>query len=84
MRKIFATLVFLTAVGMSPFPALADEIEGVIARIDQNGVLHLKDGTKIALPDDFNVEGLDPGTKVYVDYEVIEGENVALDIEVIE
>lgn len=84
MRKIFATLVFLTAIGLSPLPALADEIEGVIAKIDQNGILHLKDGTKITLPDDFNVEGLDPGTKVYVDYEVIEGENVALDIEIIE
>ncbi len=84
MRKLFASLVFLSAIGVLPAAAAADEIEGVIATITKDGVLKLQNGTSILLPDDFNVEGLVPGTHVYVDYEVIDDEKVALDVEIVD
>lgn len=65
--------------------ALSEEIEGVIKALNTDiGAIILDDGTQIMLPAEFNVDGLDPGKKIYVDYDVIDGEKVAQIIELIE
>lgn len=65
--------------------ALSVEIEGVIKSLNTDiGAIILTDGTQIMLPAEFNVEGLDPGKKIYVDYDEIDGAKVALIIELID
>jgi len=65
--------------------ANAAELEGVIEKMDTDvGAIILTDGTKIMLPPEFNVDGLEPGKKIYVDYDVVNGVNEAQIIELIE
>ena len=65
--------------------ATAAEIEGVIQKMDTNiGAIILTDGTTIMLPAEFNVDGLDPGKKIYIDYDMVDGKKEAQIIEIIE
>ncbi len=84
MRKLLASLTLFATLGLAPIAASADELEGIIAGINDDGILMLTDGTEFLLPEEFNVEGLEPGTKVLVDYEVVEGEKIALDVAITE
>lgn len=70
--------------GLASFaaPANADDMEGTIKKIDTDkGILVLADGSQFVIPDEFNVEGLDPGTKVVVFYDVVDGKKTLSNVE---
>ncbi|MBB4303915.1 hypothetical protein GGD81_002967 [Rhodobium orientis] len=82
--RALAVAAVLGSLAFLPAGAQAEEKEGTIARMDTNiGAIILTDGTQIMLPEEFNVEGLDPGKHIYVDFDVIDGQKVAQIIEII-
>ncbi|MCC2112506.1 MAG: DUF1344 domain-containing protein [Hyphomicrobiales bacterium] len=84
MRGFTFSLVlagFLAAAGA----AAADDVEGTIKKIDaENGVLVLADGSKFVIPDEFNIDGLEPGVKVLVFYDTVDGKKTLANVETVE
>lgn len=84
MRKWILSAVLLGLAAL-PTGANADDMQGTIKKIDtEKGILMLADGSQFAIPDEFNVDGLDPGTKVLVFYDVVDGKKLLNNIETAE
>lgn len=87
MRLIVSALL-LTSTFLSPIAAwsqsAAQQVEATIASIDEGGEsMALDDGNTYVLPGEFDLEGLEAGTRVYVYYTQEDGERRVFDLEVV-
>jgi Cu/Ag efflux protein CusF len=74
-----------TASLLAPFNGFAQsvDVESTISKIDVNGLsITLEDGKTYRVPEEFNFEGLEKGTKVVVFYTEVDGKRVIDDLEV--
>ncbi|MEZ5841850.1 MAG: DUF1344 domain-containing protein [Hyphomicrobiales bacterium] len=84
MRTTFLAAT-LAGIALLATAAAADDMQGTIKKIDTDkGIMVLADGSQFVIPDEFNIEGLDPGTKVLVFYDVVDGKKTLNNIEVSE
>jgi Cu/Ag efflux protein CusF len=82
-RVSMATAVLLLLLD-APF-ARAESVEGQVKNVDEaKRVVTLEDGTKLAIPDNVQVDRkrLAPGARVKASYEQQEGEKVVTDMQV--
>ncbi len=84
MHKI---LVSLVAAGMVLLAqsAYAESATGVISGIEiEEGVIVLEDGTRFIIPEDFEIDVLDIGNSVIIEYDVIDDQNQITELSVAE
>jgi hypothetical protein len=88
MRKVLglsAVMAIATVLIAIPLARGEESVEGKIRAVDETKrVVTLEDGTKLAIPDNVQVDrkGLEPGARVKASYELQEGEKLVTDIQV--
>jgi hypothetical protein len=85
MRLVIATLLLASSM-LSPLVAQAtdDQVEATIAAISADGTtMSLDDGNTYVLPGEFDLEGLEEGTRVYVYFTEEDGQRRVFDLEVV-
>ncbi|MCC2113453.1 MAG: DUF1344 domain-containing protein [Hyphomicrobiales bacterium] len=84
MQKLLSSAAFLGFL-LTASIAIADDVDGTIKTIDtENGMLVLSDGSQFHIPDEFNIDGLDPGQKVVVFFDMIDGKKTLADIDILD
>jgi len=80
MLRLLIPAVGLTIL-VGAHTALAAEAVGTVLSVDQAaGVITLDDGTVFHADDGVDLSGLEPGTKVVLTYEPVDGANIVSDV----
>ena len=78
-------LAALFGLALATGAALAEDVEGKIRKIDtERGVLVLSDGSEYVIPDEFNIEGLEPGIEVVIFFDMIDGKKTLAGLDILE